>query len=1704
MPFYRGLRSGGNLLILLAGVLLAIFLFLLIAQVFLDQARFKDLAQQRAVSELEKRATAIGYFISEQKDALQIAARDRSIQTYLANKALGMSMDYGLRASLLQVVGHLQELLERKTVEGRPVYRRLTFYDMEGRGLADNNTHMPEEGAWNGPIPAPGSGVNLLLTSESSCSSACLSVAVEYKGHMAGMIVAEVNFRTALDSLLFTGPQHLNTRLVLRGADGSVLYPQGAKTVRTQDENLLQVSIEGTDLVLLNAFRLEGAEDQLVSPWLPGAISILSLPLLVGLAYLLRLNNQNLVLKTRNELNQDKRTILRRQRDMQRIVSDAAAGLLAAPVTGMDDAISLALQHSCEHLNADRAYLFLLSEDGLHNSNTHEWCAPGVEPQRDKLQNLPLEATPWWWQQIMRGGMVIVPDVADLPPEAQAEQALFEEQQIRSLFAFPLQKDGKSFGFLGYDSVRCRRQWAAEEIQLLQVLADVVVSALSRWQTETELMASEERLTESQYVANLGHYSFNIKRRDWTSSDALDAIFGIDEDFSRDAQGWLQIVHPSYREMMSGYFQHNTFDKCQRFDTEYKIIDQQTQQEKWVHGIGRPSFDKDGRLVEIFGTIQDITKRKHTEQALLESEKKMRETQVYAHLGHWSLHAQTRTAEWSDEIYRILGLNPEDDSACPETLNKILHPDDRLRVLNSLERTLKQGGEHNLDYRISRPDGELRWVNCRARPVVDAQGQVFKLEGFFQDITEWKRAEQKRHESEALFSKAFQAAGTLMTISALDTGILEDVNAAFIDVTGYTYDEAVGSSLVELGFISSNERQRLKQQLLKDGSLRNLELKFSTKAGEPHYCLFNGELIEINGERKLLTIVQDITSLKQSQLALKTSEERFALAMRGNNDGVYDWDLCSNEIYYSPRWKSMLGYAEDELKNDFNTWERLTDSEDRKRSWAMLHDYMDGKCDKFSLEFRMRHKQGHWVDILSRAHLVRDEEHKPIRVVGTHLDITSRNKAQREIEQERNRAQQYLEVAGVMLMALDATGRVTLINPKGCELLGLDEEEILGSNWFERFLPKDDAASIRATFDQLVSEQIKPTGYVENSILTAQGDKRLVAWHNSVIRDADGHIVGILSSGEDITERRRAEQGLRGERAFLQHVIDGIEDPILVVSPEYEVLRMNRAAREASENSGLKVSCVTCHQVTHQSNLPCTGTDRPCPLRTVLKTGLPCKVLHKHLAANGAQQTFEIAASPLSDDEGQVIGVIEASRDITEHLALLDELTEREIRYEHLAQHDPLTGLPNRLLFADRLEQVVHAAHRDNTRFAVLYVDLDQFKHVNDSFDHSYGDEVLTAVAQRLQALFRENDTIARMGGDEFTVILSNIRNDEDAALVARKILDTFKEPFYIQGHGVFLGASIGISMYPKHGIAVDDLVRNADTAMYRAKEEGRNTYQYYSEDLTARAFERVLLESNLHKALERSEMVLYYQPQLNLLTGDLCGLEALVRWQHPEMGLIPPSKFIPLAEESGIIVPMGKWILCEAIRQMKVWLEAGIVKPHALISVNLSAKQFDQSDLIEMIDHILSEAGLEPATLELEITESTMMRAPDLSGHVLQQLRNLGVQVAIDDFGTGYSSMSHLKMLPLTKLKIDKSFVSDIPQDTNDMAIAKAVIALANSLSLEVLAEGVETREQQEFLTREGCHSGQGYLYSRPLKAKDFEAYMESLKPRSTAGAND
>jgi len=469
---------------------------------------------------------------------------------------------------------------------------------------------------------------------------------------------------------------------------------------------------------------------------------------------------------------------------------------------------------------------------------------------------------------------------------------------------------------------------------------------------------------------------------------------------------------------------------------------------------------------------------------------------------------------------------------------------------------------------------------------------------------------------------------------------------------------------------------------------------------------------------------------------------------------------------------------------------------------------------------------------------------------------------------------------------------------------------------------------------------------------------------------------------------------------------------------------------------------------------------------------------------DGFECAIEDSAAPIHDRAGRVIGAVIVFHDVSVARAMSLEMT-------HNAQHDVVTGLPNRLLLNDRVSQSIALARRQNRSIAVLFLDLDNFKYVNDSLGHDVGDKLLQSISKRMLAVVRASDTVSRQGGDEFVVLLSEIAYPEDAATSAKKILLSLNLPCSIGGHALHTTGSIGISIYPDDGGDAETLIKNADTAMYHTKQNGRNNFQFFRKEMNHRAVERQSLEGDLRRALEREEFLLHYQPKVDLSTGEITGAEALIRWKHSDRGLIPPSQFVPIAEDCGLIVQIDRWVMHEACRQAREWQEASV--PFKRISINVSATEFRAKTFVAGVKSALRETGLEPRYLDLELTESVLMARAKVAVSILRELKTMGLHLAVDDFGTGYSSLSYLQEFPIDILKIDRSFVQRITGDADDSTIVRAIIDLGKNLNLRVIAEGIETQQQLTLLQTQCCAEGQGYLFSRPVDAAQFAHLLQS-----------
>jgi diguanylate cyclase (GGDEF)-like protein/PAS domain S-box-containing protein len=504
-----------------------------------------------------------------------------------------------------------------------------------------------------------------------------------------------------------------------------------------------------------------------------------------------------------------------------------------------------------------------------------------------------------------------------------------------------------------------------------------------------------------------------------------------------------------------------------------------------------------------------------------------------------------------------------------------------------------------------------------------------------------------------------------------------------------------------------------------------------------------------------------------------------------------------------------------------------------------------------------------------------------------------------------------------------------------------------------------------------------------------------------------------------------------------------------------------------------------------------------------LRGAAPCNISLRTLQPDGGSRVLHARGEVARDADGRALRMSGTIQDVTER-----QRAEDRIRF--LAYYDTLTQLPNRQLFAEQLELLLAAARRHGRKIAVLYLDIDRFKYINDTLGHGAGDQLIRQVAQRLQQCLRDTDRLthgqpeaadsrlARLGGDEFTITLSEITRADDVAKVASRVLDSVTQPFSLNRHDVIVTASVGISLFPDDSASAEALLMNADTAMYHAKESGGNAYAFFSHAMNVDAAGRLALENRLRRALERREFLLHYQPQVDIASGRVIGAEALIRWQHPEVGMVPPDKFIPLAEETGLIVPIGEWVLREVCAQIMAWLAAGL--PPVRVAVNFSARQFRDRKLLDTLRQAIAESGVDPQRLEMEITESAIMHNPVEAIATLDAVKAMGLNIAVDDFGTGYSSLGYLQRFPLDVLKIDRSFIRDIVADPDDAAITSAIVALARKLDIRTVAEGVETDDQLAILRQYGCDLMQGYLFSKPLPAQDFAAMLADPAARRSA----
>ncbi len=872
-----------------------------------------------------------------------------------------------------------------------------------------------------------------------------------------------------------------------------------------------------------------------------------------------------------------------------------------------------------------------------------------------------------------------------------------------------------------------------------------------------------------------------------------------------------------------------------------------------------------------------------------------------------------------------------------------------------------------------------------------------------------------------------------------------------------------------------------------------------------------GYLYEITAT---LEKVQHQAELAHERISLKKTSLRLSHLLAASPTILYNLYFVGKNL--QPVWVSenierLLGYTPEEVLAP-GWWYSHLHPDDREAASACQAVLL--KDGQLTHDYRFFHRSGRIIWILDEVRLIRSTDGRPLEIVGAWLDISEHKRA--ELIRQAHQSALDLIVANHPLSVIldDIAHRLEMINPGMLvSILLLDVLTGRLKHGVAPSLPDEYNAAV----DQLkIADGIGSCGTSAGRgepVIVSDIDRHpywqpfleltrkanLHACWSVPFKDEAGAVLGTFAIYHHTPrEPESADLALVNEFASIT---------ALAVQKVYAATALRQAAAVfESTREGVVITDLTpCILAVNRAYIEITGYGEAQVLGKnpkIIKSGRHDEVFYQVMWAslltagywhgeiwnrrkNGEIYPQWLTISTVFNDRQEPCNYVGVFTDIT-------QIKQSEARLSHLAHYDPLTDLPNRLLAHSRLHHAIERAQRHHHRVATLYFDLDRFKNINDSLGHPVGDELLIMMASRLKKRLREEDTLARLGGDEFLLILEDIRDPSEPATLAQNLIDLLTTPFTLpSGHEIFINASIGISLFPDDASSVTELIQHADMAMYLAKQEGRNTYRYHTKALSIAANERLVMENHLRHAMTAEEFILYYQPLIHAGSGKTVGVEALVRWQPPDKAMISPGKFIPIAEETGLIVPLGEWVLRTACAQGRAWIDAGF--PSLVIAVNLSVRQFQSENLVELVKSVLAESGLPAACLELELTESMFMEHAEQSINILKTLKALGVRLAIDDFGTGYSSLTYLKRFPIDKLKIDRSFVHGLPHDPNDREIAATIIAMARSLKLAVLAEGVETEQQLVYLCQHGCDYYQGYLFYKPAPAAELEVWLRN-----------
>jgi diguanylate cyclase (GGDEF)-like protein/PAS domain S-box-containing protein len=1015
---------------------------------------------------------------------------------------------------------------------------------------------------------------------------------------------------------------------------------------------------------------------------------------------------------------------------------------------------------------------------------------------------------------------------------------------------------------------------------------------------------------------------------------------------------------------------------------------------------------------------------------------------------------------------------------------EMVHPED----VDAMQAAVLQSAQ-TLDpwfwqWRIITPSGKLKWLEAAGRPTRQGDGSVL-WDTLILDVSDRHQLDAQRQAteialraSESRYRQVVQSQTDFILRSLPDTTITF-ANQALCQAIGTSLQEIIGHPWIDFANSSDLEKDETLQRLAQLTPDRatfmavNRDQRADGQEGWTQWLnqgIFDqqGNLIEVQ------SVGRDITALKMTEQALQESEYLFRSVFEQVRVGIVFCDPTGVILRVNQKYCEITGYSAEELTQTIVF--EMTAAGDRDQHRTLFDQMIAGEREMYSFEKQQRRKSGEliWVEVTSS--ILRNSEGERSLVVGIVDDISDRKAVEASLRESESKFRQLAEtVQEVFWLSDTVTGESLYVSPAYATIWGRSCESFATAprSFLESIHPEDQdwaIAHYRTHRDQPFE--------LEYRIVRPDGAVRWICDRGFPIYDESGQLVRRAGVAQDITDRKQAELSLAESEARFRLVSENMSDLVCLHRPDGGYLYVTPSSQTMLGYAPDELIGRQPEDLIHPDD------------RDRFRNDLHAQTLHfssnpsvyRIQTQTGAYIWIETLIKPLLNPDGEVQHLQTTSREVTDRVTIENQL-------RHDARHDALTGLPNRSCLMERLQAACQRAQADPTvQIAVLFLDLDQFKLINDSMGHLIGDQLLIAIAQHLSTLIRDTDLASRLGGDEFVILLEDITGETEAIQVAERVLAALRSPQTLSGREIFISTSIGIAISDKTYTEAEDLIRNADIALYRAKSGGRSRYALFDPAMHLQVINRLQLENDLRKALDHDQLVLYYQPIIALNSGEILGFEALIRWQHPTRGIIPPDTFIPIAEETGLIIPIGAWVLHAACAQLALWHHR---RPSLKISVNLSPKQLQESILMQQITQVLAQTGIQGQHLTLEITESMVAQNIDATCELLTRIRSLGVQISIDDFGTGYSSLSYLYQLPIDFLKIDRAFVQHVRIGTKNQSIAESIVALSNVLELHAIAEGIETQEQLTWLQHLNCEMGQGYLFSQPIPVHQATALL-------------